>query len=64
MQTKTNPAGKTLPPLPAAAPGRPAKARYREQYGVVLVCPDEATQAQLYEALEALRSCKIRVVVT
>jgi len=59
----TQPEG-ALPALPANAPGRPARPRYREQHGIVLVCPGEAEQAKLYEALEAIRSCKIRVVVT
>ncbi|WP_062237007.1 hypothetical protein [Aureimonas sp. N4] len=64
MQTKTNPGEAMPPPLPPTAPGRPAKDRYREQYGIVLVCPNEEDQAKLYEAFEALRSCKIKVVVT
>lgn len=64
MQTKTNPEAGNLPPLPANAPGRPTTPRYREQYGVVLVCASEDEQAKLYEALEALRTCKIKVVVT
>ncbi len=64
MQTKTNPAAESPPPLPANAPGRPTNPRYREQYGVVLVCAGEDEQAKLYEALEALRTCKIKVVVT
>jgi hypothetical protein len=53
-----------LPPLPKDAPGKPADNRYREQYGVVLVCPDEGAQVQLYEALAAIRKSKIKVVVT
>ncbi|WP_153003897.1 hypothetical protein [Aureimonas ureilytica] len=64
MQTKTSQGEGTPPPLPVTAPGRPAKDRYREQYGIVLVCPSEEDQAKLYEALEAIRSCKIKVVVT
>lgn len=55
---------KALPKLPANAPGIPPNNRYREQYGVILVCPDESAQTALYEALEALRGCKIKVVVT
>lgn len=54
----------TLPPLPEGAPGRPKAPRYREQYGVILVCQDEAAQRLLFEALEQIRACKIKVVVT
>ncbi|MCV9907349.1 hypothetical protein OIV19_06935 [Brucella sp. HL-2] len=54
----------SLPPLPEKAPGIPANNRYKNQYGVVLVCPDEQTQITLYNALEGLRSTKIKVVVT
>lgn len=53
-----------LPPLPEGAPRRPRKAAYREQYGVILVCKDEPTQRVLFEALEQVRTCKIKVVVT
>jgi hypothetical protein len=53
-----------LPDLPDDAPGIPAKPRYRGQYGVILVCPDEAAQAAIYEALNAIRTSKIKVVVT
>ncbi|SOC47640.1 hypothetical protein SAMN05892877_1324 [Rhizobium subbaraonis] len=55
---------KPLPPLPADAPRAPDKPRYKEQYGVILVCPDEAAQKVLFEALAALKACKIKVVVT
>lgn len=58
------PAKETLPPLAPKAAGIPSKPRYREQFGVILVCPDETAQRSLYDALEAVRSCKIRVVVT
>jgi hypothetical protein len=53
-----------LPPLPKEAPGIPAGNRYKNQYGIVLVCPDEQAQVNLYNALEGLRSTKIKVVVT
>ena len=53
-----------LPPLPQNAPGKPSGPRYREQYGVVIVCPDEETQRAIYAALEALPDCRIKVVVT
>lgn len=53
-----------LPPLPDNAPGIPAGNRYKNQYGIVLVCQDEQAQINLYNALEGLRSTKIKVVVT
>lgn len=52
-----------LPPLPAGAPGVPTF-KYREQFGVVLVCEDEAAQMRLYEALKDIKTSKIKVVVT
>lgn len=52
-----------LPPLPDKAPGVPANNRYRNQYGIILVCSDEQAQIDLYNALEGLRSTKIKVVV-
>jgi hypothetical protein len=53
-----------LPPLPAKAPGIPPNDRYREQYGVILVCSGEAEQRRLYEALADIKTSKIKVVVT
>lgn len=53
-----------LPPLPDNAPGIPVGNRYKNQYGIVLVCQDEQAQINLYNALEGLRSTKIKVVVT
>ena len=53
-----------LPPLPEGAPGRPKNERYREQYGVILVCADEATQKAVYEGLKGIQTSKIKVVVT
>lgn len=52
-----------LPPLLPNAPP-PKAARYREQYGITIVCDDQKAQAQLYEALLALRTAKIKVVAT
>lgn len=52
-----------LPPLPPGSPGRPAAKAIKDQYGLILVCPDEATQQRLYEALVALRHTPIRVVI-
>lgn len=60
MPSKNTP----LPPLPADAPRAPAENRYKEQYGVILVCPDEAAQVVLFDALSALKASKIKVVVT
>lgn len=37
--------------------------RYREQYGVIVVCIDEAEQQAVYEELRG-RGWKLRVVVT
>ena len=54
----------SLPPLPPKAPGQPPTERYREQYGVIIICPDEDTQAVIYRAFKALPNCTIRVVVT
>ena len=53
-----------LPPLRPGAPGKPAGRRYREQYGIIIVCPDEARQRSIFEALQALLDCKLKVVVT
>lgn len=60
MPSKTAP----LPPLPADATKAPADNRYKEQYGIILVCPDEVAQVALFEALSALKTSKIKVVVT
>lgn len=60
-------AGEKLPALRADAPGIPAKPRYREQYGIVIVCPDEAVQRAMFASLAALvqpHGCKLRVVCT
>jgi hypothetical protein len=61
---KRNPDRDTLPRLPPGTPGRPEKPRYREQYGVVIICPDEPTQRVLFEGLRALKPCGLKVVVT
>lgn len=58
------PAPEDLPPLPEGAPARPPQGRYREQYGLVIICADAREQESLYEALLALRSCPLRVVTT
>ncbi|MBB4302370.1 hypothetical protein GGD81_001397 [Rhodobium orientis] len=53
-----------LPCLPDGAPGKPRGTRYKEQYGVIVVCPDEEAQKAVYEGLRAVCSSKLRVVVT
>jgi hypothetical protein len=53
--------------LPALAPNstrRPLDNRYREQYGLIVLCPNAAVQRSLYEALQTLTHCKLRVVTT
>ena len=56
---------KTLPKpdLAPDAPGRPATPRYRRQYGVIVLLPDEATQLAAFEALRA-QGYTCKVVVT
>ena len=55
-----------LPPLPEGAPGRPKDNRYKEQYGVIVICENEEKQERVYKALLALSESplKLRVVVT
>jgi hypothetical protein len=53
-----------LPPVPAGAPRRPAKPAYREQYGVIVICPDERVQRAVFEGLRQLEACKLKVVAT
>lgn len=43
---------KKLPQLPAGAPGRNTF-RYKEQFGVVVICRDEAEHKQVFERLAA-----------
>jgi hypothetical protein len=53
--------------LPTLAPNstrRPPDNRYREQYGLIVICPNAAVQRSLYEALQTLTRCKLRVVST
>ncbi|MCA1944967.1 MAG: hypothetical protein LDL30_06740 [Desulfovibrio sp.] len=53
-------AGHGLPPLPPDAPGRPKGTRYREQFGVIVLCRDEAEHRAVYEALTAQGyACKV-----
>jgi len=51
-----------LPALPSKAPAHNGH-KYKPQWGVILVCASEAEQASLYDALNSLRNCKIKVVV-
>ncbi|MBO6754937.1 MAG: hypothetical protein JJ902_01300 [Roseibium sp.] len=53
-----------LPPLPENSTGIPPNNRYREQYGVVVVCPNEDAQKAVYEGLRAVAGAKFMVVVT
>jgi hypothetical protein len=43
---------KKLPPLPAGAPGRNTF-KYKEQFGVIVICRDEAEHKLVYERLAA-----------
>lgn len=52
-----------LPPLPEEAPGRPQAERYREQFGVIVLCADEGEHKEVYEQLSSL-GFKCRVVRT
>jgi hypothetical protein len=53
--------GSSRPPV--RHPPRPPKGRYRQQYGVIVLCADEAEQRSVYERLKS-EGLKIRVVVT
>ena len=55
---KSNP-----PPLEPGQPGRPTDDRYREQYGVIVLCAGEAEQKRVYAELHR-RGLKCKVVVT
>lgn len=52
-----------LGPLAGSPPAPPADNRYKEQYGVIVICDGEAHQKEVYEALAA-QDYKCRVVVT
>ena len=62
--TKVEKIDAALPAVRPGTPGRPIGRRYREQYGIIIVCPDEARQRSMFEALRALVDCKLKVVVT
>lgn len=52
-----------LPPPVDGAPGIPKTERYREQYGVIVICADETDQRAVYERLTADRlKCKVVTV--
>ena len=49
-------------PLPGS-PERPEPDRYREQYGVIVICENERHQREVFETLKP-RGWKLKVVVT
>ena len=49
-------------PLPGS-PERPKPDRYREQYGVIVICEDETHQREVFETLKRY-GWKLRVVMT
>lgn len=53
-----------LPSLKPGTPGVPDRPRYREQYGVIVICSDEDTQKRVFEGLQAIAGAKLKVVVT
>ncbi|WP_430735223.1 hypothetical protein [Halodesulfovibrio aestuarii] len=52
-----------LPALAAEAPGRPKDTRYKEQFGVIVICKTEAEHKKVYERLYA-QGYKCRAVRT
>ncbi|WP_415714370.1 hypothetical protein [Maridesulfovibrio sp.] len=42
---------KEYPPLSPKAPGRPDKPRYKEQFGVIVICKDEDEHESVYGKL-------------
>jgi hypothetical protein len=52
-----------LPKLSPGAPGRPKNNRYKEQFGVIVICRDEHHQERVYNAL-ARNYEKVKVVRT
>ena len=44
---------KKAPPLPENAPGV-NKFRYKQQYGVIIICKDETEHRQTFERISAL----------
>ena len=56
----TNKKSENLPPLPPGSPGKPKGNRYKEQFGVIVVCRNEAHHQEVYEALSAQGyTCKV-----
>jgi len=53
-----------LPPLPPKSTGKPKGKPYKEQFGVIVVCPDEQAQRSVYEGLKAVVGSKLKVVTT
>ena len=54
---------KLLGTLDGASNLDPGEDRYREQYGVIVICADEAEQEQVYSTLQG-QGYNVRVVVT
>jgi len=52
-----------LPDLEPGAPGRPDRPRYKPQFGVIVLVPDETAQATLFQAFKLL-GFKSKVVST
>ncbi|UWQ76842.1 hypothetical protein [Leisingera sp. M658] len=49
-----------LPPLPPGTHGKPKGNRYKRQFGVIVLVPDEPAQKALFEELKAQgRKCKV-----
>ena len=70
MATKKTPRARPRSPAPKRArrplpgsPERPEPDRYREQYGVIVICENERHQRAVYEDLRP-RGWRLRVVVT
>jgi ParB-like chromosome segregation protein Spo0J len=51
------------PPIPDSADLDPGEDKYQEQYGVIVVCEDEAGQQQVYEELQGA-GYNVKVVTT
>ncbi|WP_291325213.1 hypothetical protein [Desulfovibrio sp. UCD-KL4C] len=45
---------KKLPPLSPKAPGRPDKPRYKEQFGVIVICGSETEHEEVYKKLTGM----------
>ncbi len=52
-----------MPTKPTKKPRKVPASKYREQYGVIVLCDDEKHQKAIYDNL-ALQGLKLKVVVT